>query len=381
MKWKWDPCVWSRGPSAPHLLAVLSDPKCRVLLVAGAGFDPRTTHVFSLLHSALGERLRVFLFREERPRPERELLQRAERQLAIFQASGVQLEIADIQIFSVDNAPVGGREAAAKLAAYTGLEECTDIVVDFSALSLGVSFPVTKLLLGLAETLDANLHVMAVDSPETEGRITSVPTDKATPVHGFAGEWGLDGSSNATRLWLPLLVEGGKTVLDRIYTAVAPNDTCPILPFPSREPRRGDRLLVEYWDEIDRVWQIGSQNLIYAAESDPVDLYRSILRVDDVRRGVFANLGGSLTVLSPLGTKVMAIGAFMAAVEREFPVFYVEAHGFSIPPDVPDTVEGAVDLVHVWLAGDAYTAREIQAPNDPSEMIETASAGKDQLSE
>lgn len=353
-------------------MAVFNDPKRRVLLVAGAGFDPRATHVFSLLHSALGDRLRVFLFREERPRPDRELLRRAERQLAIIQAAGVQLEIAEVQIFSVDNAPVGGREAAARLAAYKGFEECTDIVVDFSALSLGVSFPVTKLLLGLADTLDANLHAMAVDSRETESRITSVPTDKATPVHGFVGEWGLDGSFNATRLWLPLLIEGGKTVLDRIYTAVAPNDTCPILPFPSKDPRRGDRLLVEYWDEIDRVWQIGSQNLIYAAESDPVDLYRSILRVDDVRRGVFADLGGSLTVLSPLGTKVMAIGAFMAAVEREFPVFYVEAHGFSIPPDVPDIIHGAVDLVHVWLAGEAYTMQEIQQPGGVNAVEETA---------
>jgi hypothetical protein len=207
--------------------------------------------------------------------------------------------------------------------------------------------------------------------------ITSVPTDKATPVHGCQGEWGLDGSNDATKLWLPLLVEGGGVVLERIYRTINPDDTCPILPFPARDPRRGDRLLAEYWDEIERSWQIGAQNLIYAAESDPVDLYRSILRVDDVRRGVFQELGGSLTILSPLGTKVMAIGAFMATAEREFPVFHVEAHSYSIKPDVPDSVNDDVEIVHVWLAGEPYTVAtegtaESEASTDPAVAPMTA---------
>lgn len=367
MSWRWKNCVWSREDNAVLLTDVLADKGRKVLLIGGAGFDPRTTRVFRLLFPLLGPRLRVLLFREERPRPQQALVQRAERQIAVFQSSGVALDVISIDIFSVDGAPVGGRDAVAGVASYKGVEEFTDIVVDFSALSLGIGFPITKYLLALAEQLEANLHVTTVDSPEMDRHITSVPTDKATPVHGCQGEWGLDGSSEATKLWLPLLVEDGQSVLERIYRTINPDDTCPILPFPSRDPRRGDKLLAEYCDEIDRSWQIGAQNLIYASESDPVDLYRSILRVDDVRRGVFQELGGSLTILSPLGTKVMAIGAFMASVEREFPVFHVEAHEYSIRPDVPETVDDGVHIVHVWLAGEPYTTR-VEAPVDvPSE--------------
>lgn len=354
MSWRWENCIWSRGDKGAALADFLTDSKRQVVLVGGAGFDPRTTRVFRHLHSALGDRIRVLFFREERPRPEQELLHRAERQLEILRGSGVAVDVIRVEVFSVDGAPVGGREAVVQLAKYPGFQECTDIVVDFSALSSGISFPVCRYLLELADQLGANLHVTTVDSPETDRRITSVPTDKATPIHGCQGEWGLDGSLDATRLWLPLLVEGGRGVLERIYRTINPDDTCPVLPFPSRDPRRGDRLLMEYWDELERSWEIGAQNLIYAAESDPVDLYRSILRVDDVRRRVFQNIGGSMTVLSPAGTKVMAIGAFMAAVERNFPVFYVEAHGYSIAPDAPES-EDAGEIVHVWLAGEPYT--------------------------
>jgi hypothetical protein len=359
---RWEHCIWSRGDNAASLTELLGDGKRKLMLVGGAGFDPRASRVFRLLHPLLGSRIRAVLFREERPRPDRELVQRANRQLAVFRDSGVSLEVFDINIFATDGASVGGREAVARLATLQGLQDCTDIVVDFSALSLGVSFPITRYLLTIAEQLDANLHVVAVDSPETDGRIASVPTDKATPVHGCSGEWGLDGSSDATKLWLPLLAEGSKCVLERIYRTISPDDTCPILPFPSRDPRRGDKLLLEYWDEIESNWQIGPQNLIYAAESDPVDLYRSILRVDDARRGVFRELGGSLTILSPLGTKVMAIGAFMAAVDRDLPVFYVEAHAYSIPPDLAEETDSGVEVVHVWLAGEPYA--ELDAPID-----------------
>jgi hypothetical protein len=366
VSWRWNNCLWSRGDNADLLTSLLPDERRQVLLVGGAGFDPRTTRVFRLLHPILRHRLKVLLFREERPRPQQALLQRAERQIAVFRASGVQVDLISVDTYAVDGAPVGGRAAVRRLAEYEGMEAFTDIVVDFSALSLGVAFPITRYLLPLAERLDTNLHVTTVESPEIDRRITSVPTDKATPVHGCQGEWGLDGSSDATKLWLPLLVEGGRAVLERIYRTINPDDTCPILPFPSRDPRRGDRLLAEYWDEIERSWQIGSQNMIYASESDPADLYRSILRVDDVRSGVFQDLGGSLTILSPLGTKVMAIGAFMASAERHFPVFHVEAHEYSIDPDVPESVDDDVDIVHVWLAGEPYTRSDIE-PDPVSE--------------
>ena len=61
-------------------------------------------------------------------------------------------------------------------------------------------------------------------------------------------------------------------------------------------------------------------------------------------------LGGSLTVLSPFGSKVQSLGALMAALDREFPIMYVETLAYTSTPSTGS--EG--ELVHVWLHGEAY---------------------------
>jgi hypothetical protein len=93
--------------------------------------------------------------------------------------------------------------------------------------------------------------------------------------------------------------------------------------------------------------------LVYAAEDDPLDIYRTLLRIDDLRRPVFQASGGSLLVLSPVGSKVLALGTLMAALERNLPVVYLEAIGYEVaqPPSVGNADP---ELIHVWLEGDAY---------------------------
>jgi hypothetical protein len=84
-------------------------------------------------------------------------------------------------------------------------------------------------------------------------------------------------------------------------------------------------------------------------------LYRTILRIDDARKRVFAETGGSQIILSPVGSKALAIGALMAALERDFTVMYVEALSYSV--DFSRVVEvrerEPAQVVHVWLYGEA----------------------------
>src|SRR5207244_4368050 len=103
----------------------------------------------------------------------------------------------------------------------------------------------------------------------------------------------------------------------------------PVLPFPSLDPRIGDRLIEHYGSEFENRWSVDSRNIIYADETNPLDFYRTVLRIDDGRYPVFQGTGGSLLLLSPIGSKVLAIGAMMAAMERDLPVVYVEALAYS----------------------------------------------------
>jgi len=129
----------------------------------------------------------------------------------------------------------------------------------------------------------------------------------------------------------------------------------PVVPFPASDPRLGDRLVDHYLEEFTGRWDVDARSIVYAAEGHPLDFYRTVLRIHDGRHPVFDETGGSILVLTPVGSKVLAIGAMMAAIERDLPVRYVEARGYSAnleDCDAHATAQG--HLVHVWLSGDVY---------------------------
>jgi hypothetical protein len=139
--------------------------------------------------------------------------------------------------------------------------------------------------------------------------------------------------------------------LDRIHAYLSFDDVCPILPFPSKNPRAGDLLAEHFLEQLERAWEVDGRNIIYAAEDDPLDVYRTILDIEEQRRSVFEDR--SVVVLSPVGTKAVALGSLMAALERDLPVVYVEALKYDQPAREA-TMQTDAELLHVWLHGDAY---------------------------
>jgi len=354
---RWDRCVSHRGGEAEQFVdEYFASPDRQTLLIAGAGFDPRSVSVAERLAGVMGTRLRCLLLREHRPNPDRELVIRAERNLERQRKAIPNSTVAGVDVFASDNAAVGGRDAVRRLSEFDRAE-ATDVVVDLSALSLGISFPLVRYLFEIAQvaTPPLNLHLMVVDEPTTDAGIHSFSSDVVDPIHGFRGGLGLEENVDAARLWLPQLRRGSRTVLDRIHSVLVPHDVCPIVPFPASNPRLADELIEEYREEFESAWGADTRNIIYAGEHNPLDLYRTILRIDDARRRVFEGVGGSLLVLSPIGSKTLAIGALLAAIERDFPVMHVETIAYEVNFATLDFVrQKAGDIVHIWLTGDAY---------------------------
>lgn len=327
-----------------------------VLVIAGGGFDPRSTHVTQLLSRIVGERLHGLLLREERPRPESGLLALAEQNLIALQELAPSHEVARVDVFAPDDAVIGGRSAV-EIVKSVPLEGRTDVVVDVSALSVGVSFPVVRHLLEriTRQCPAVNLHVIVSANSEIDDLIVPLGSDVFDTVHGFRGGWRLHDTAEAAKLWLPQLAPRQREALRKIHSEIAPDETAPILPFPARRPRRGDDLLDEYSVEMISAWEVDLRNLVYAHEESPLDLYRTVMRIDDARQPVFQEVGGALLFLSPIGSKVLAIGAMMAAIERDFPVVYVEADGYAADAaELKRLAHSNGTLVHVWLHGEAY---------------------------
>ena len=329
----------------------------RALLLGGAGFDPRA-QVFPLeLHRLLGNRLRALLIKEERPKNTQDLISKADENHAVLISELTDLIIAPIDILSTDLSVVGGRAAVNRVEQELS-NDWTDIIIDITALSTGISFPIVRRVLEWIDQnpLDIELHVVLAIQTFVDTNIYAEPLDKSKEIFGFKGLYGLESTSDAAKLWLPQLAYDQKDALSQIYDEFRPHDVCPILPFPSRNPRFGDLLLTHFANEILNIWKVTPRNVIFAAEDNPLDLYRTVLRLNDERTAVFEEADGSLTLLTPTGSKVLALGAVMAAIERDLPAHYVESIAYNVNWDQIERVSALnEDLLHLWLAGKPYS--------------------------
>lgn len=353
---RWARCIHQRGDDVERFIAeFFAESHRRVLLIGGAGFDPRSSALATKLANKLGDRVVGLFLREERPNPDSELVAHGDKNAAALESLLPGSKIERLEIFASDGAAVGGRRVA-PLVDSMQLQSFSDIVVDFSALSKGVSFPIVKHLLDHVSKgkLTANIHVMVVDQVNTDIEIRDVGSDRAALVTGFEARWWLSETQQKAKLWLPQLLQDQHALLARIYQFVTPDDVCPILPFPATNPRRPDQLIEEYSDEMQSIWEVDPRDVVYADEKNPLDVYRSLVRIHAARTRVFEGTGGSTVVLSPLGSKALAIGSLMAALELDCPVVYVEALEYHVDFTKVGQKSEDADFIHVWLSGEAY---------------------------
>lgn len=353
---RWDRCVTHRDPDVRKFIPEYFGGSDRsVVVIAAAGFDPRSAVVCRLLSQA-SRNVRAVLIREDRPNPARELVARAEENLTGIKTLLPTHKVLNVPVFSEKNAVVGGRNIVQALSQEI-FEGVTDVVVDSSALSIGIGFPLITYMDARVRQSHAprNLHVFVALDAGLDDSIRPVASDTASLVHGLKGGFGLESRAGAKKLWMPQLARGRHQTLRKIHEFLRlGRDVCPILPFPASNPRLGDDLADDFLNEFENTWNVDARDIVYAAENDPLDLYRTILQIDDLRRSIFADLGGSMLILSPVGSKVLALGALMAAIERKLPVVYAEAIGYECPSLPSSSGDPEVDLVHVWFAGEVY---------------------------
>jgi hypothetical protein len=355
-QFRWTECIDHYDLEAERFLTQhFSQHQRNVLLVAGAGFDPRATTIVKKLGLLLDDRLKCIFLKEERPDPDVKLVEKADFNLAEAKKACKNLDVLAVNIIANDNAVVGGINVA-NLLSKVGLTEYTDVVIDMSALSIGISFPTVKLFYDTVSTqkLNLNIHLVVVSKPALDSLIQSLPNDRATEIRGFPRDR-LLGAVQKAILWLPQLAGGRREILKLIQKEINPHDICPILPLSSSNPKKADNIVGDFIAELMEEWEVDPRNFVYADERNPLDIYRTILQINDQRMPVFETFGGSAVILSPLGSKLLAIGALMAALERQFPVVYVEALGYKVDWDAVETItEDTSTIAHIWLYGDAY---------------------------
>jgi hypothetical protein len=235
-------------------------------------------------------------------------------------------------------------------------EGFSDVVVDITSIPRGLYFPAVGTLLELWHPAEgappqSNLHVVVCENPAIDRRIESEGSANPDFMFGFRGGIGTTSTAESVAVWIPVLGENKRATLEAIHREVNPTETIPILPFPSQSPRRGDEIVIEYHDLIFQSWNVDPRNMLPAAEDNPFDLYRQICRIEENYRRALNSLGGAYTVLSSHSSKLISVGALLAASERKLPVIHAEPTGYALTEGDND---GSDELFELWLAGEVY---------------------------
>lgn len=352
----------------------LAERRRDVLFVLGHGFDSRMCDGIERVLSLGGEGARDVILLAFHEGAESASHAHAEQRkangerLAELVKGRGQIGHRDIKMFSEDGRRVGARSIAKEFASSAEFRSYTDVVIDISALPRGLYLPLLAKFLALfdAEQEDGekrNLHVIVSHSPTSDSAIVDEGLEEsASYLFGFAAAaLESESTSSQPKIWIPVLGKRQQAQLERIHTLVTPDEICPLLPSPAQDPREGDSIMIEYRELLFDQLRVEPRNIIYAAESNPFEVYRQIMRSILHYDRALKPLGGCKVALSAMSSKLASIGVLLAAYElgRRDPkvtvgVAHVEPHGYRVDQSVGPVP--APMLFTMWLSGECYAA-------------------------
>lgn len=356
--------------------AFLAETDKSILFVLARGFDPRMCTGLETLLQFKKSRITCLLVEFEDGKPttndslEKMATQNHERLLAMCDINTIPLQPHKVNMWgSVGSGRhrVGARNAAA-LFDIGMLAPYTDVIVDISSMPRSIYVALIGKLMFIIDQYSAtnptsrgpNLHVMVTEDSDLDHHIRDRASDE-TPnyVHGFSSGMEEEATANMPKIWFPILSENRRNQAEKIYAHINPAEVCPILPSPSIDPRRGDSVFIALRDLLFDEWRIEPRNIIYSSEQNPFETYRQIYKAIIHYNVALKPLGGCKSILSVLSSKLLSIGALLAAYELRKDRYSV---GITHLETQEYNLEGAAALASItneqlhtlWLMGSCY---------------------------
>lgn len=359
MRTLWEQYVFQRGSDANELWERLfQDRPTRLLYIAGSGFDVRAQVVMreciNSIRSAGGtiEEAKLVLVNFSSYRLDEALQTLTEHN---------DRELAEIfsDIGNVERVPFGATNGDEDLSASISLRlgtdavlkkvsTQTDIILDASSLPRVIYLALmTSLLHRLVPDKDAdnalaangvNFQVLVAEDAGLDGQIMAEdPSSEIVMIPGFSGAMQLESFQDWPLVWFPVLGEHRVNQLQIMRSTEIPGEAeiCPVLPHPSRHPRRADRLLVEYKEALFDSRRTPTSNILFVHESQPFEAYRQLLGAMRRYQQSMEILGGCRLVVTPFGSKLVTLGAGLACFEMRPPDLERASYGVALPHAEP----------------------------------------------
>lgn len=387
----WDRYVFRRGSGVHELWDRLFEKRAvRLLYIAGRGFDIRAQLALKELVNNLSasgrtvESACLLLVGFTDYELESDLLE-------LTESNAVEMErlfssLGNVKNMFIGSSSSGEEDISATSALSMGIKKVldevsdhTDIVLDASSLprvaylSLLTSM-LNRLVPNKAVTLDSphplaangvNFQVVVAEDAHLDGCIRAEdPSNDLVIIPGFSGAMHAESVRDWPMVWFPVLGENRVNQLQKLMAlAEIPDnaEVCPVLPHPSRSPRRADDLLVEYAVPLFGGRKTPTSNIMYVHESNPFEAYRQLLKAMQRYRDSMKILGGCRLVITPLGSKLVTLGVGLACFEVK-PVDLNAKYGVAIPHAEPKRYTASTqelraanpEISVLLLTGEAY---------------------------
>ena len=339
--------AWARPSDAP------------LLFLCGSGFDPRAAAVLQRLRQVTGRRVDGWMFElpaqatdlDVRPLAEANRLEIKR----LITAGGGELRCQELPDFN--DARSLGRLISRRFQESAVLDHYSDVLVEISAMPRSVFFPLVRGILERAhhphdneQHWPGNLHVAVCENPEVDGHVLEEGTTAMAPIGGFSG---IRNEQPGTTIWVPVLGERAGARVRALYDELKPDEICPVLPWPARDPRRGDRLLLDYRQLLFEDIRMEPRNVIHAAERNPFDLYRTLGALHKRYSTSLRPLGSVAMVLSSHSSKLLSLGVLLTAYEHDLIVQHVSPGRYGLYNGAHE-LRDHDEIYDLWLTGEPY---------------------------
>lgn len=340
-----------------------------LLLVLGLGFDPRMCMCLDAIMKVPSSGCRdVVLIKFDEGDDSPSLRYESEVQhnksmLENIMGGKESIKTRKISMKADDGYHIGSQMATKIFQNAREFEKYSDIVIDVSSMPLEVYMPLIGKILHLLENKPhVNIHVVVAEGVSIDNAIKkSGLDDDASYLYGLTGNLDTVSGENEPLIWIPILGESGYEQMKRIGDLVSATEICPVLPFPSQNPRRGDDLMLEHREFLMETSDMEIRNIVYVAEQNPFEVYRGIYKtIQDYRRSL-SPLGECRVVISAMSSKLISLGVLLVAYEegimnnKKVGIAYVASDGYDLNKDVVSQLDSpSTKLFSLWIAGEYY---------------------------
>ena len=334
----------------------------KVLFLLGKGFDPRMNNILKLfLENNPEQQLDCIAFdfpNEKDPKENKKLYEINSRQLAELKDQYgfgyEELQIDGSLLWDKRIAQMSRQVIGKDLSAYN------DVIMDVSSLPRAFYFNIGKALFNkLDKDKSKNLFFAVSENVTIDEQIKKTPViDNIEPLVGFRSLSSRESNLDRINILISLMGDQNIDILRSIYNHFQPSDMFPVLPFPSKDPRHSDYLMLKYHEFFTEKQFTEPQNITYADEQNPFELYRIVSNMIQGHQATFKPISDHVCFgIALLTSKLLSLGALLVGLEYNncVTIYNVSSANY----EIEDTTvfkrinEGSEPFL-LWITGEAY---------------------------